>query len=161
MAENIFSSMDISGQGMSLQRMRLSAVANNIAHVNTTKGADGKPYQLEIVVVKSFQDNRFQQEFQSQLGLALSSDNQSEMQISGGSISPNAVFSAKTVKDESPPRLVFDPSHPDAREDGYVEMPNINIVTEMVEMMTAQRAFEANTQVTESAKNMARYSLEI
>ena len=72
-----------------------------------------------------------------------------------------SVLKAKSARDNTPPRLVYDPSHPDADENGYVRMPNINIVTEMVEMISAQRSFEANSQVIESAKNVARDSLEI
>lgn len=161
MAENIFTSFDISGQGMSVQRMRLSAVSRNIANVNTTKGTDGRPYQREVVVVREIEGSPFDNELNQQIRLGMTNDNHGD-NIHPGEYPPdNSVLRAKTVKDASPPRLVYDPNHPDANNDGYVEMPNINIVTEMVEMITAQRAFEANTGVMDSAKNIARYSLEI
>jgi flagellar basal-body rod protein FlgC len=162
MAENIFSSFDISGQGMSVQRMRLSATAKNIANVNTTKSTDGKPYQREVVVVREIVGSPFDQELgQQQISISKTNNNHAS-NIHQGSYPPDyQVLKSLAVKDATPPRMVFDPNHPDADENGYVQMPNINIVTEMVEMITAQRAFEANTGVVDSAKNVARYSLEI
>ncbi len=159
MAQNFFSSLDISSKGMSLQRARLSAVANNIANINTTKGADGKVYQREIVIAKKVDNKKFSNFLDNELSLS-GSDRGHTSKIRGGADADEALYFS-TEKDPSPPRLVYDPTHPDAREDGYLETPNINIVTEMVEMMTAQRAFDANVQVADSAKNIAKYSLEI
>ena len=156
MAENLFSTFSIGGQGMSVQRMRLAAVAKNIANANNTNAIDGQTYQREIVVVNSVNQNSFNNELKTQLALSAehlptpSQDNNN-----------NKIIDAKIAKDTSQPRLIYDPSHPDADDDGYVHMPNINIVTEMVEMISAQRAFEANTGVVEAAKNIARDSLEI
>lgn len=161
MAENIFSSFNISGQGMSVQRMRLTATANNIANANTTKGVDGKPYQREVVVTRAIPDSPFEEELDEQISLQRTSSNHSS-NANAGTYPPNyAVLKSKFARDNSAPRLVYEPNHPEANEEGYVEMPNINIVTEMVEMMTAQRAFEANTGVVDAAKNIARNSLEI
>ncbi|MBX3043840.1 MAG: flagellar basal body rod protein FlgC [Candidatus Kapabacteria bacterium] len=159
MAENLFSSLDISGKGMSLQRARLSAVANNIANVNTTRDAEGNIYKRQVVVAQKVTERKFDNMLEDQL--SLSGTDMSH----GGNIRSRAnagnVLQFKTEEDETPPRLIYDPAHPHANDKGYVEVPNINIVTEMVEMMTAQRAFEANVQVTEAAKNIAKYSLEI
>jgi len=161
MAENIFSSFNISGQGMSVQRMRLSAVAKNIANANTTKGPDGQPYQREVVIVRAMHKSPFENELENQIRLDRT-DNTHSMNASQGTYPPDyRVLSAKTARDNTPPRIVYDPSHPDADEKGYVKMPNINIVTEMVEMISAQRAFQANTGVIDAAKNIARDSLEI
>lgn len=161
MSENIFSSFEISSQGMQVQRMRLSAVANNIANANTTKGPDGEPYKRELVIVRAIPDSPFESELRNQIKLIgtdpLHSSNVGSSVSSGNYI----VLNANVAKDNTPPRLVYDPSHPDADESGYVKMPNINIVTEMVEMISAQRAFEANSNVVEAAKNIARDSLEI
>lgn len=159
MAHNLFTSLDISSKGMSLQRARLGAVANNIANVNTTKDAEGEVYKRQIVVVQKLNDQKFENYLNHQLDL-MGTDNNHGPNIRGGQ-SASDVLHFQTDIDDAEPRLVFDPSHPHAREDGYLEVPNINIVTEMVEMMTAQRAFEANVQVTEGAKNLAKYSLEI
>lgn len=161
MAENIFSTFAISGQGMSVQRQRLSAVANNIANANTTKGPDGLPFQREIVVVRHIPGSPFEDVLQDQISLKKTSDDHSGNASINGRNPDYSVLNAFTAKDATPPRMVHDPSHPDADENGYVHYPNINIVTEMVEMITAQRAFEANTGMVESAKNIARYSLEI
>lgn len=161
MAENIFASFDISGQGMSVQRMRLSAVAKNIANVNTTKDTHGGPYQRDVVVVRAIQGSPFEGELEDQIAMRRTSPEHAPNAKPGTYPPDYYVLQARTVKDSSPPRLVYDPEHPDADDDGYVKMPNINIVTEMVEMITAQRSFEANTGVVDSAKNLARYSLEI
>ncbi|MBI5325532.1 MAG: flagellar basal body rod protein FlgC [Ignavibacteriae bacterium] len=160
MSENIFSTFEISGRGMSLQRMRLNAVANNIANANTTKGPDGEPYKRDIVVVSAVQGNSFEDELDTQISMTGSDNIHSGIANEEGNSYSN-VLEAHLAKDDSPPRMVYDPSHPDADEEGYVAMPNINIVTEMVEMISAQRGFEANASVVESAKNMARDSLDI
>ncbi len=161
MAENIFSSFNITGQGLSVQRMRLSSIAKNIANANTTRAENGKPYEREVVVVRAIPQSPFGQELDTRIKLSRTD----------GAHSPNAepysypgdynVLKAKTARDNSPARMVYDPAHPDADENGYVHFPNVNIVTEMVEMISAQRGFEAGTSVIESAKNMARDSFEI
>jgi len=161
MAENIFSTLNIAGQGMSVQRKRLSAVANNIANANTTRGLDGTPYMREVVVSQSNQRKRFATELVDQINLSRTSDNHApNTRIKLTDVERNSV-TASTEKDGRPPRLVYDPGHPDADPEGYVHYPDINIVTEMVDMITAQRSFEANTQMINTAKNLARYSMEI
>jgi flagellar basal-body rod protein FlgC len=161
MAENIFSSFAISGQGMSVQRMRLSATANNIANINTTKNQNGVTYQREVVVVRAIPDNPFESELSQQISLSRTVSEHASNANPGNYHTDNNVLNAITARDNTAARLVYDPPHPDADENGYVHYPNINIVTEMVEMISAQRAFEANTGVIESAKNIARNSLEI
>ena len=161
MAENLFATFAISGQGMSVQRMRLSSVAKNIANANTTKGENGKPYEREVVVVRAIPQSPFENELDSQLKLSRTEASHAPT-ANPHSYPPDwSVLKARTARDNTPPRIVYDPSHPDADETGYVQFPNINIVTEMVEMISAQRGFEANTVVIESAKNVARDSLEI
>lgn len=161
MAENIFSSFDISGQGMSVQRMRLSATAKNIANINTTKSIDGEPYKREVVIVRAIHGSPFDEEMQYMISMDKSSPDHAPAAKQGKYPPDYSVLKARTGTDNSAPRIVYDPHHPDADENGYVKMPNINIVTEMVEMISAQRAFEANTGVVDSAKNIARNSLEI
>ena len=161
MAENIFSSFNISGQGMSVQRLRLSAVARNIANANTTKADDGMPYKREVVVVRDIKDSPFEKSMEASLQLDKTDNGHTGAAHANGMQGHDEVLRARTVKHNSAPRMVFDPHHPDANADGYVQMPNVNIVTEMVEMISAQRAFQANAQVVDAAKNLARYSLEI
>ncbi len=160
MAESIFSTFDISGQGMSIQRKRLAAVAKNIANVNTTKGPDGQPYKREIVTVKAGGNNSFSNELKTQLSIGGTNNSLGGTSFLSNQSSPDTILEAQTEFDSST-RMVYDPSHPHADKEGYVKMPNINIVTEMVEMISAQKSFEANTGVIESAKNIARDSLEI
>ncbi|MGE5479316.1 MAG: flagellar basal body rod protein FlgC [Chloroflexota bacterium] len=161
MAENIFSSFAISGQGLSVQRMRLSATARNIANANVTKGPDGEPYKREVVVVRAAPDTPFERAMQAQLPMERTSAEHGQAARNGDYPPEVSVLKARTAFDNTPPRLVYEPGHPEADENGYVKMPNVNVVTEMVEMITAQRAFEANTQVVEAAKGMARNALEI
>lgn len=161
MSENIFASFDISGQGMSVQRMRLSAVAKNIANANTTSGPDGQPYQREVVLVNSVDQSEFGQELDNQISLTTTTDGHSDKTLNADGIQNNSTLEARIAKDNSPARLIYDPAHPDADENGYVHMPDINIVSEMVEMISAQRAFQANTNVIDAAKNIARNSMEI
>jgi flagellar basal-body rod protein FlgC len=159
--ENIFSTLNIAGQGMTIQRKRLTAVANNIANVNTTVGVDGAPYQRELVLSRSNQKKNFTAELDSQITLArTNTSHSSNGYIPLTDMEKNAV-NGEIVKDGRPARPVYDPGHPDADAEGYVHYPDINVVTEMVDMITAQRGFEANTQMINTAKNIARFSLEI
>lgn len=159
--ENIFSSFSFSAQGMSVQRQRLSAVAKNIANANTTRDENGQVYRREVVVVRGHDNSSFENVMNLTLGL---------QQGDAGHVNPtdpsyqapdNQILKTRVAKDESAPRMVYDPTHPDADTEGYVKMPNVNVVTEMVEMISAQRGFEANTGVVSAAKNMAKDTLEI
>ncbi len=161
MAENIFASFDISGQGMSVQRMRLSATARNIANANTTSDENGVPYQREVVIVRAIPGSPFHDEMDNLISLKKTHQAHAPTTQNGNYPPDNSVLKAITARDNSAPRLVYDPSHPDADENGYVLYPNINIVTEMVEMISAQRAFQANASVVDAAKNIARDSLQI
>jgi flagellar basal-body rod protein FlgC len=161
MSENIFATFDISGQGMSVQRMRLNAVARNIANANTTNGPDGVPYQREVVQVTSKGNRNFGNELKNSIELNITDDSHSSGSSINKGATGNTTLEAVTVNDGMPPRMVYDPHHPDANKDGYVLMPDINIVSEMVEMISAQRAFQANAGVIDSAKNIARFSFEI
>ena len=159
--ENIFSSFAYSGQGLSVQRQRLSAVAKNIANANTTRDDHGQVYKREVVVVQGIKQNDFSSLLETELPLA-HSQNGHLGEANHVFQSPNNNIMKSTVaQDTSSPRMVYDPSHPDADKEGYVKMPNVNIVTEMVDMITAQRSFEANTGVISAAKNMAKDTLEI
>jgi flagellar basal-body rod protein FlgC len=139
--ERLFSGLNISAKGLSAQRRRMNAIASNIANAETTRTEDGTPYKRKIVSMKAgFQDGLAQ--FISDLGLP-------------------ATLETVEQNDETPFKLIHDPGHPDADANGYVKMPNVNIVTEMVDMMSASRAYEANVTVINSEKNIAKDSLEI
>jgi flagellar basal-body rod protein FlgC len=127
---------------MTAERLRMDVVADNLANVNTTRTPDGGPYRRHRVLFEARRGG---------FGDALA----------GASGALNGVRVVGIDQDPTPPRRVYDPGHPDARPDGYVEMPNISTVTEMVDMMTATRAYEANVAAIRAAKQMAMKALEI
>jgi len=130
-----FSSIDISVSGLYAQRMRLDAIANNIANATTTRTEKGGPYRKQEVVFQAHSGD-----FEDGVG---------------------GVEVVGVVESPDPPKMVYDPSHPDAGPDGMVAMPNVNIVEEMVDMITATRAYEANIQAINSARSMAMKALEL
>lgn len=134
---NLFRSFDISASGMSAERLRMDTIANNLANVNTTRTAQGGPYRRQMVL--------FEERLAEVLG-----------QAKGAGVRVRAI-----VEDDDPPRLEYNPSHPDADERGYVHLPNVNVVTEMVDMINASRAYEANVTAINAAKSMALKALEI
>jgi flagellar basal-body rod protein FlgC len=155
MGKGVFEILKISGEGLYLQRLRLASIAKNIANASTTKTPEGGPYKREIVVASLKKPSKFQTQLESALSLNTQSSGEA-----GGPESERKYIEPEIVYDDSE-RLVYDPNHPDADENGYVHYPNINVVTEMVEMIAAQRAFEANVSVIEASKNIARDSLDI
>jgi flagellar basal-body rod protein FlgC len=161
MGGNIFEIFRISSEGLLLQRQRLTSIAKNIANANTTRTENGEPYRREIVIARAKEDDSaFHREINNYLTPLKILKEQVPLEV-GQKIPETQYLDIEIKKDMSEGRLVYDPSHPDADENGYVRYPNVNVVTEMVEMITAQRAFEANVSVIESAKNVARDSLDI
>ncbi len=141
---SVFGAMDISATGMTAQQLRMDTISENIANVNTTRDANGNVYRRKTVV---FEEKSYPT-FSESLSLAT------------GHIGKGVKVS-EIVEDETEGRLVYDPAHPDANEDGYVMYPNVNTVTEMTNMIDATRAFEANVTVLNSTKGMALKALEI
>ena len=135
----LFDAIDISASGLSAERLRMDVVAENLANANTTRTADGGPYRRKNVVLEQ----------QGGGGFASALARASGVQVSA------------IVEDPTPPRRVYDPGHPDADADGYVEMPNVNPVTEMVDLITASRAYEANVTAMQTAKQMFTKTLEV
>jgi len=142
-----FSAMDISASGLSAQRLRMDVISQNIANINTTRTENGTPYRRKLVV---FEEKSLGSPFSSYL-----SKNSREKFAGTG------VRVSRIIEDSTPFRSVYDPGHPDADENGYVQMPNINVVTEMVNMISATRAYEANVTAMNSTKSMALKALEI
>lgn len=142
---SVFSAMDMSATGMTAQRTRLDIISQNIANVNTTRDADGNPYMRKSVI---FQEKAY-----------VSFD---EALINATGHVGKGVKIAKIFEDTSTEgRLVYDPSHPDADEKGYVMYPNVSTVTEMTDMIDASRSYEANVTAFNAAKNMQLKALEI
>jgi len=163
--KGIFSIIDMGASGLSAQRKQLNAVAENIANVETTRTPDGTPYKRKRVVFEEDSEkatfvNTFHKAVQS-----LAKTNIKHIANDPTSSSKEGtvpfVDGEEVVVEPEAFKMVYDPTHPDADENGNVLMPDINIVTEMVDMMTASRAYEANVTVVRSAKQMATVALEI
>lgn len=142
--------IDISASGLTAQRLRLDTIAANMANVETTRTPNGAgPYRRQVVIFEAV-PNKKQGTFQSVL----------DQQING--MQGVRVAQIRQLgPTEAPFRRVYDPSNPDAGTDGYVDYPNVNVVEEMVNMISATRSYEANSKVIESAKAMAAKALEI
>ena len=134
----IFESMAISGSALTAEKLRMDLISNNIANMNTTRTPTGGPYRRQVALFSQRLEKASQGE-RASLGV----------QVRG------------VVHDPSPARLVHEPDHPDANEDGYVAYPNVDMVKEMVDMVTATRSYEANVTVLNAAKNMFLKALEI
>jgi len=134
---NKISANDIAVSGLKVQRARMNVIANNIANVETTRTPEGGVFQRQMVILR------------------------------GDEIKPGAnperlgVRVKDVIRDTSPPRMVFDPQHPDANEEGMVAYPNINTAVEMVNLISAQRAYEANIAVITSGRQMKQRALDI
>ena len=142
---SVFGAMDVSATGMTAQQLRMDTISENIANVNTTRGADGRPYRRKTVV---FNEKSYPT-FSESLSMA------NKHNIGKG------VKVTRIVEDPSEGRLVYDPAHPDANEDGYVTLPNVNTVTEMTNMIDASRGYEANQAAFEATKAMASKGLQM
>ena len=142
---SVFGAMDVSATGMTAQQLRMDTISENIANVNTTRGADGKPYKRKAVV---FQEKSYPT-FSESLSMA------NRHNIGKG------VKVSQIVEDNSEGNMVYDPSHPDADENGYVTYPNVNIITEMTNLIDASRSFEANVTAFDTSKAMAVKALGI
>jgi flagellar basal-body rod protein FlgC len=136
---------DIAASGLTAQRLRMDVISNNIANAQTTRTAEGGPYRKKSVVFES----RLKELL---LNLPVENSN---------APAGNGVRVGGIVEDKRPPLMVYDPSHPDADATGYVAMPNVNMVNEMVDLMSATRAYEANVMSLNAAKGMAATALEI
>lgn len=141
---SMFRVFRIAASGLTAERLRMDTIANNLANANTTRTEEGGPYRRQVPVFAPILDR------------AVSRGGRLGHGSTGAGVQVVGVMS-----DPSPPRLVYDPQHPDANADGYVEMPNVHVVKEMVDLITATRAYEANIAALNSAKSMAQRALEI
>lgn len=139
-----FSGMNISASGMTAQRLRMDIISQNIANVNTTRDENGNPYKRKAVVFSEKDATPFQDVFMRTAGVVGS-----------------GVKVTRIVEDNKPMRRVYDPTHPDADEDGYVNYPNVNVVQEMTDLIDATRSYEANVTAFNATKNMALKGLEV
>ena len=143
----LFDAIDVTGSGLTAERVRMDVTAENLANAQTTRGADGQPYRRKEVVLQQRGGG-----FGDALGAAMGR---------GGGGAGTGVEVAAIEEDAGPARMLYDPGHPDADADGYVAMPNVNPVVEMVDLISAQRAYEANVTAIQTAKSMFAKTLDI
>jgi flagellar basal-body rod protein FlgC len=140
----LFDAIDVAGSGLAAERLRMDVTAGNLANAQTTQGANGQPYRRREVVLQEAGGQSF--------GSILASTSSSPV---------NGVQVAGIVEDPSDPRRVYDPGHPDADAQGYVTLPNVNPVTEMVDLISASRSYEANVTAMQTAKQLFSKTLEL
>ncbi|MEJ8554397.1 flagellar basal body rod protein FlgC [Tepidibacter sp. Z1-5] len=144
---SLFGSINISSSGLTAERLRMDIISKNIANANTTRTANGTPYKRQVVTFKAAET----ESFKTHLNKHMNKNNDIG----------NGVEVTGVKEDQSSFKRVYDPGHPDADKKGYVLMPNVNIVTEMVNMISATRAYEANVTALNSSKSMMMKALEI
>lgn len=163
MSFNVF---DIAASGMSAQRIKMDTISSNIANVNTTRNAQGEKEVYKKKEV-NFKEMALKSGFQFPNGNAsVEFDPPNEPYLKGGvsinsNNNPSGVMVDSITDSINPTRIVYDPSHPDADEKGFVELPNVNIVEEMVNMVSASRAYEANVTIAQTTKAMIQSATNI
>jgi flagellar basal-body rod protein FlgC len=141
--KSILSGTEISASGLAGERLRMEVAANNIANLHSTRTPEGGPYQRQTVTFASAMQNQIMRP--------------------GGSVE-GAIRGVEVIgiaKDSTPGPMILDPGHPDANAEGFVQMPNVNMSHEMVDMLTASRAYEANLKAMETFRQMAEQSLSL
>jgi flagellar basal-body rod protein FlgC len=141
MFDKMFESMQISASALSAERRRMNVIANNLSNINTTRGPDGGPYRRKYVV------------FETLLKDAASMEEPGPRE--------RGVRVSEVEKDARPFRRIYKPGHPDADAEGYVSMPNVDMVEESVDLLSASRAYGANLMVLKTAKDMIRKMIEL
>ena len=142
---DLLKSMKISASGLRANLKRTEAINSNIANAQTTRTAEGGPYRRKEVVFGS-------EPARESFGEILEGEIDAQAQT---------VHATEVINSDKPPVLKYDPTHPDANKDGYVAMPDINVMVEMADLLTAQRAYEANLKAMKVTKGMAQKALEI
>lgn len=145
----MFSAFNINASGLTAQRYRQDVISENLANANTTRTADGTPYRRKVV---TFEEKGGQTSFSRVLG---------EAAYSHGYTGQGVKVSGVYEDTETDMKMVYDPSHPDADENGYVTYPNVNVITEMTDLIDASRAYEANATAFNASKSMALKGLEL
>ncbi|MCK9443563.1 MAG: flagellar basal body rod protein FlgC [Tissierellaceae bacterium] len=142
---NIFNSINISSSSLTAEKTRIDIIAKNMANANTTRTTGGSPYRRQMVVFEENKPNSFSSHLNNKMN----------------KINGHGVKISKIVEDDSPFKLVYEPGHPDADENGYVKMPNVDVVKEMVDLISAQRSYDANITSINTSKSMLMKALEI
>ena len=143
----MFSAFDINATGMTAERYRMDIIAQNVANANTTRTQDGTPYRRKVVV---FEEKNSQTPFRTVL-------RKERDRYSGSGVKVTGVYEDKWTEGN----MVYDPSHPDADENGYVMYPNVSIITEMTNLIDASRAYQANATAFNASKSIATTGLDL
>ncbi len=145
----MYSSIEVSASGLSAERLAMDVIANNLANVNTTRTPEGGAFKRQLVIFAQKQEQ---------------SDNASmnplDTEDDPGK-SRDGVAAVGIMSDPGPDRMVYDPTHPDADANGYVHMPNIDVVKEMVDMIAASRAYQANVTAIQESRNMGNAAMNL
>jgi flagellar basal-body rod protein FlgC len=139
---DFFTALDVSGSGMSAERVRVNVASSNLANADTTRGPNGQPYQRLDPIFEAVP--------------LVGADGQI-----GGANEPSAVRVAQIASDPNPGKRIYSPGHPDADPEGFVTLPNVNPVYEVVNLLSASRSYEANATAVETVKQMAQRGLDI
>ena len=143
----MFDAFNINASGLTAQRYRMDVIAENVANANTTRTEDGSPYKRKVVTFE--EKNGRYDTFDTIFGRATARYQGHGVKVSG------------TFEDKSEGAMVYDPAHPDADENGYVTYPNVNIITEMTNLIDASRSYEANATAFEASKSIAKQGLSL
>lgn len=141
-----FNSLNISASGMTAERLRMDVISRNIANVNTTRTASGTPYRRQIAIFQELKSTPFNEVFDK---------------VSGANTARDGVEVVSITEDKTDFKREYNPSHPDADADGYVLLPNVDVVSEMINLISANRAYDANVTVSSGIKSMALKAMEI
>lgn len=148
---SFFKSIDTSSSGLTAQRLRMDLISQNLANAETTRTENGTPYRRKMAIFES-------RESKPSFSQYLSEETKTRFRNLQGK---GGVRVTNIVEDQSPLKRVYNPEHPDADEEGYISMPNVDVMTEMVNMISATRSYEANVMALNSSKSMALKALEI
>ena len=146
---SMFSAFNVNASGMTAQRLRMDIISENVANAQTTRTEDGTPYVRKLVTFQAKGEDRYS-DFHKVLRGASTA-------YVGQGVKVTGIYEDK----ESEMKMVYDPSHPDADENGYVTYPNVNIITEMTNLIDASRAYEANSTAFNASKSMALQGLNL
>ena len=160
---NFLNSFDISGYGLSAQRVRVNAISSNIANAQTTRTEEGGPYRRKEVVFKAIDFNQKFNEAITKMSSSTGYEDPLNEGNFGKKVNPAimSVIVDKISRDDRAPKMKFEPNHPDADTNGYVAYPNINPVIEMADLVEATRSYQANVSAFQSAKDMANSALSL
>ena len=160
----IFDSFDINASGMSAERYRMDIISQNVANAETTRTEDGTPYVRKVVTFQEKQDTKnrnfshmLDTVFSNLSGRPIGQINSAELSSAGQGVKIGGVYEDTWTE----MNMVYDPSHPDADENGYVSYPNVNTITEMTNLIDASRGYEANATAFEASKSIALKGLEM